>query len=408
MSDPDVAHARAGLCKLEHLVVQDIFLTETAWHADVVLPASAHAEKWGTYTNTNRQVQLGRPVVDPPGEARQDWELICDLAQRVGLDWRYREVGEVFTEMASVMPSLANITWERILAEESVTYPCDAPDQPGNEIIFVNSFPTKSGRARIVPAELLPPDEVPDQDYPMVLTSGRLLEHWHTGSMTRRAGALDAIEPEAIAALSPSDLDRIGITPGARITVTTRRGAITLKARADRDVPDGMIFIPFAFAEAPANMLTNPQLDPIGKIPEFKFCAAKVERAEMAVARDGLGRCPLDHPTCVWRPVILYATQSYHDQDRQTFHLPHPRAARQDQGRRQAGRLRLHQRGHPHGAARVGAQGGAAPARGRAHRQALGRGYRQRAGAGGSTDHGAAARQVRCNGKIQERQEAVS
>jgi formate dehydrogenase major subunit len=279
MSDPDVAHARAGLCKLEHLVVQDIFLTETAWHADVVLPASAHAEKWGTYTNTNRQVQLGRPVVDPPGEARQDWELICDLAERVGLDWRYRDVGEVFTEMASVMPSLANITWERILAEESVTYPCDAPDQPGNEIIFVNSFPTKSGRARIVPAELLPPDEVPDQDYPMVLTTGRLLEHWHTGSMTRRAGALDAIEPEAIAALSPRDLDRIGITPGALITVTTRRGAITLKARADRDVPDGMIFIPFAFAEAPANILTNPQLDPIGKIPEFKYCAARVETA---------------------------------------------------------------------------------------------------------------------------------
>jgi formate dehydrogenase major subunit len=185
----------------------------------------------------------------------------------------------VFTEMASVMPSLANITWERILAEESVTYPCDAPDQPGNEIIFVNSFPTKSGRARIVPAELLPPDEVPDQDYPMVLTTGRLLEHWHTGSMTRRAGALDAIEPEAIAALSPRDLDRIGLAPGALITVTTRRGAITLKARADRDVPDGMIFIPFAFAEAPANMLTNPQLDPIGKIPEFKYCAARVETA---------------------------------------------------------------------------------------------------------------------------------
>ena len=277
MSDPDANHARAALAMLDHLVVQDIFLTETAWHADVVLPASAHAEKWGTFTNTNRQVQLARPVVSPPGEAKQDLDLIIELSKRVGLDWGYKDVGEVFTEMASVMPSLANITWQRVLAEESVTYPVDGLDKPGNEIIFASSFPTRSGRARIVPAELLPPDETPDAEYPLVLTTGRLLEHWHTGSMTRRATNLDNLEPEAIVCLNPRQMELSGITPGSLVRVVTRRGAVALRARADRDVPDGMIFIPFAFAEAPANMLTNPKLDPLGKIPEFKYCAAKLE-----------------------------------------------------------------------------------------------------------------------------------
>jgi formate dehydrogenase major subunit len=286
MSDPDVQHAREALCALDHLVVQDIFLTETAWHADVVLPASAHAEKWGSFSNTNRQVQIARPVVNPPGEARQDWELIVEIARRVGLDWRYADVGQVFTEMASVMPSLNNITWERLNREDCVTYPCDAPDQPGNEIIFAQSFPTQSGRARIVPATLLPPDELPDAAYPMVLTTGRMLEHWHTGSMTRRSSNLDALEPEAIAGLNPREMDRLGLKPGDLVRVSTRRGAVTLKARADRDVADGMVFIPFCFAEAPANMLTNPQLDPMGKIPEFKYCAAKVEKVEMAAAAE--------------------------------------------------------------------------------------------------------------------------
>ncbi|MBU1209870.1 MAG: formate dehydrogenase subunit alpha [Alphaproteobacteria bacterium] len=280
MSDPDVQHAREAIAALEHLVVQDIFLTETAWHADVVLPASAHAEKWGTFTNTNRQVQIARPVVSPPGEARQDWELIQALAQGVGLDWNYNDVSEVFTEMTTVMPSLSNITWERLLAEGAVTYPCDDPGKPGNEIIFSTSFPTKSGRAKIVPAELLAPDELPDADYPMVLTTGRLLEHWHTGSMTRRASNLDSLEPEAIAALHPDELAKMGLAAGDFVEVSTRRGSIRLKARAERDVPVGMVFVPFCFAEASANLLTNPKLDPMGKIPEFKYCAAKVEKAE--------------------------------------------------------------------------------------------------------------------------------
>ena len=286
MSDPDVSHAREALAKLEHLVVQDLFLTETAWHADVILPASAHAEKWGTFTNTNRQVQIARPVISPPGEARQDWELIQEIAQRIGLHWAYRDVAQVFAEMTQVMPSLNNITWERLVREDAVTYPCDAPDKPGNEIIFANSFPTASGRAKIVPADLLPPDELPDAEYPLVLTTGRLLEHWHTGSMTRRASSLDMLEPEAIAGLNPRDMEGLGVEAGGFIRVSTRRGQVVLKARADRDVAEGMVFIPFCFAEAAANLLTNPQLDPMGKIPEFKFCACKVEQAEMMAAAE--------------------------------------------------------------------------------------------------------------------------
>jgi formate dehydrogenase major subunit len=179
--------------------------------------------------------------------------------------------------MAQCMPSLKNITWERVEREESVTYPVDSPDKPGNEIIFGDKFPTKSGRARIVPADLSPPAELPDKDYPMVLTTGRMLEHWHTGSMTRRATNLDLLEPEAIAGLNRFDMDRLGILPGDMIRVSTRRGEVTLKARQDREVAEGMVFIPFCFAEASANILTNPQVDPYGKIPEFKFCAAKVE-----------------------------------------------------------------------------------------------------------------------------------
>ncbi|MBX9924851.1 MAG: formate dehydrogenase subunit alpha [Hyphomicrobiaceae bacterium] len=286
MSDPDVQHARDALAHLEHLVVQDIFLTETAWHADVVLPASAHAEKLGTFSNTNRQVQMGRPVVNPPGDARQDWLLIQDLAKRCGLPWNYTHVSQVFDEMASVMPSLKHFTWARVDREDSVTYPVDSADAPGNEIIFVGSFPTKTGRAKIVPADIVAPAEMPDADFPLVLTTGRLLEHWHTGSMTRRATKLDALEPEAIVGLNPQDMERMGLKPGDAVTVTTRRGALTLKARSDRDVSPGMVFIPFAFAEAPANMLTNPQLDPFGKIPEFKFCACKVEKAQVLEAAE--------------------------------------------------------------------------------------------------------------------------
>ncbi|HLY44900.1 MAG TPA: formate dehydrogenase subunit alpha [Stellaceae bacterium] len=277
MSDPDVTHARAALAHLEHLVVQDIFLTETAKYADVVLPASAWPEKDGTVSNTNRQVQMGRAALPLPGNARLDLETIQELARRMGLDWRYSGPGDVFAEMKQAMPSLDNITWERLLRESSVTYPCDAPDQPGNEIVFGDRFPTQSGRGRFVPAAIIPPAEEPDADYPMVLTTGRQLEHWHTGAMTRRASILDELEPEAVASLAPAELRRLGLAAGDPVRVTTRRGTIELKARADSAVAPGMVFIPFCYAEAAANVLTNPQLDPFGKIPEFKFCAAKVE-----------------------------------------------------------------------------------------------------------------------------------
>ena len=276
MSDPDLNHARGALAMLDHLVVQDLFLTETAFHADVVLPASAFAEKSGTFTNTDRRVQLARPVIDPPGDARQDWWIIEQIARRMGLAWDYQGPRAVFAEMAMVMSSFANITWERLEREGAVTYPVDSADQPGHEIIFYDGFPTESGRGKLVPAKVIPPDELPDAEFPMVLSTGRVLEHWHTGSMTRRAQVLDAIEPEAVAFMSPKDLWKMELHPGDSIKLETRRGAVQVKVRSDRDVPENMVFMPFCYAEAAANLLTNPALDPFGKIPEFKFCAARV------------------------------------------------------------------------------------------------------------------------------------
>ncbi|MBK3736105.1 formate dehydrogenase subunit alpha [Azospirillum brasilense] len=279
MSDPDVEHARDALAKLDHLVVQDLFLTETAKYADVVLPASAWPEKTGTVTNTNRQVQLGRQALPPPGEARQDLWIVNAMARGLGLDWNYEHPRDVFREMKGAMPSLDNITWERLERERSVTYPSLSADDPGQEIVFGDGFPTATGRGRLVPADVIPPAEEPDAEFPMVLTTGRQLEHWHTGSMTRRAQVLDDLEPEAVAYMSPADLRRMGAKGGDRMKVTTRRGTIELKARSDYNVPSGLVFVPFCYAEAAANVLTNPKLDPYGKIPEFKFAAARIEPA---------------------------------------------------------------------------------------------------------------------------------
>jgi formate dehydrogenase major subunit len=287
MSDPDVSHAREALAKLDHLVVQDIFLTETAMYADVVLPATAWPEKDGTVSNTNRQVQMGRKALDAPGEARPDWWITQEIARRMGLDWTYSGPEQVFAEMKQAMPSLDNITWERLERESSVTYPCPAPDHPGTQIVFADRFPTETGLGKMVPAEVLPPDEVPDSEYPFVLSTGRQLEHWHTGAMTRRATNLNALEPEATAQMNMADITRFGLQPGDAVRVTTRRGAITINLRADNNVPQGVIYVPFAYVEAAANLLTNPSLDPFGKIPEFKFCAARVEPArgdQMAAA----------------------------------------------------------------------------------------------------------------------------
>ncbi|MDB3879710.1 formate dehydrogenase subunit alpha [Alphaproteobacteria bacterium] len=285
MSDPDADHARAALAKLDHLVVQDIFLTETANYADVILPASAWAEKTGTVTNTNRQVQMGRPAIVPPGDAREDWWITVELAKRIGLDWTYRHPREVFAEMKLSMKSLDNITWDRLAAENVVTYPSLDETDPGQPIVFGDGFPRTDGRARFTPASIIAPAETPDTEYPMILTTGRQLEHWHTGSMTRRTKVLDAVEPQANASLHPRTLRRLGAEAGDMITIETRRGSISIMARADRAVAEDMVFVPFAYVEAAANILTNPAVDPFGKIPEFKFAACRVV-ATMGVAAE--------------------------------------------------------------------------------------------------------------------------
>ena len=285
MSDPDADHARAALAKLDHLVVQDIFLTETANYADVILPASAWAEKTGTVTNTNRQVQMGRPAIAPPGDAREDWWITVELAKRIGLDWTYTHPREVFAEMKLSMKSLDNISWDRLAAENVVTYPSLDETDPGQPIVFGDGFPRSDGRARFTPASIIAPAETPDTEYPMILTTGRQLEHWHTGSMTRRATVLDAVEPQANASLHPRTLRRLGVEAGDMITIETRRGSISIMARADRAVAEDMVFVPFAYVEAAANILTNPVVDPFGKIPEFKFAACRVV-ATMGIAAE--------------------------------------------------------------------------------------------------------------------------
>ena len=282
MSDPNLSHVREALARLEHLVVQDIFLTETAAFADVVLPATSFLEKDGTVTNTDRRVQMGRKALDPPGDARPDWWIIQEIARRIGLDWTYAGPRQVFDEMRACMPSLTGITWARLEREGAVTYPCDSEDEAGHDVLFADAFPTADGRGKLVPASLVPPDEEPDADYPFVLTTGRQLEHWHTGQMTRRAEVLDALEPEAICEMAPADLDRLGLAPGERVRLATRRGEIELKVRMTARIPEGAVFVPFCFAEAAANLLTNPALDPFGKIPELKYCAVRVEKAGAA------------------------------------------------------------------------------------------------------------------------------
>ena len=298
MSDPDLNHARHALASLQHLVVQDIFLTETAWLADVVLPASAWPEKTGTVSNTDRMVQLGQQALQPPGEARADLWIIQRMAERLGLDWSYENdsysrltdgrqsplssenyhgVAAVYDEMRRAMHgAIAGITWDRLQRESSVTYPCLSEDDPGQPIVFTDRVPTKNGKVQLVPADIIPPDERPDADYPMVLITGRQLEHWHTGAMTRRASVLDALEPAPTVSMHGDDLARLGLQPGGCARVQSRRGEVELMVRRDDGTPPGSVFIPFAYREAAANLLTNAALDPFGKIPEFKYCAVRV------------------------------------------------------------------------------------------------------------------------------------
>jgi formate dehydrogenase major subunit len=293
MSDPDANHARAGLANLDMLVVQDIFLTETAYLADVVLPASAWPEKTGTVTNTDRMVQLGRRALDMPGDARQDLWIIQQLAKRLGLNWNYQGpesgVEAVYEEMHNSMASIAGISWKRLNEESSVTYPCAGDEDPGQPVVFIEDFPTPTGRAKFVPADIIPANERPDAEFPFVLITGRQLEHWHTGSMTRRASVLDAIEPEAVVSLNPLDLRALHAAGGDALTIESRRGKVVLAARADEGTPIGTIFIPFAFYEAAANELTNAALDPFGKIAEVKYCAVRVSKGGVVKALTSYG-----------------------------------------------------------------------------------------------------------------------
>ncbi len=295
MSDPDLNHARHALCELEHLVVQDIFLTETAWYADVVLPASAWPEKTGTVTNTDRMVQLGLRALDPPGDARPDLWITQEIARRMGLAWNYpgpeSGVAAVYEEMRQAMAeAIGGITWERLEAASSVTYPCLSADDPGAPTVFIDDFPTADGRVKLVPADIIPANERPDVDYPFVLITGRQLEHWHTGSMTRRAAVLDAIEPIATASMNGGELRKLGVEQGDTITVRSRRGEVALSVRRDDGTPAGAVFIPFAYYEAAANVLTNAALDPFGKIPEFKYCAVAISRGGTPAAISGFSR----------------------------------------------------------------------------------------------------------------------
>ncbi len=294
MSDPDLNHARHALASLEHLVVQDIFMTETAWLADVVLPATAWPEKTGTVSNTDRMVQLGQQAIDPPGEAKPDLWIIQQIASRMGLAWDYEGehagVAAVYEEMRQAMhAAISGITWERLQRESSVTYPCLSADDPGAPTVFIDRFATSDGRVHLVPADIIPANERPDADYPFVLITGRQLEHWHTGSMTRRATVLDAIEPMATASLCGDDLQALGLVPGDVITVQSRRGQVAIHVRRDDGTPRGAVFIPFAYYEAAANLMTNAALDPFGKIPEFKYCAVALRRGGEPAAVAGYG-----------------------------------------------------------------------------------------------------------------------
>jgi formate dehydrogenase major subunit len=279
LSDPNVQRAREAFANLDFLVVQDIFLTETAEVADVVLPSTSYFEKTGTVTNTDRRVQLGRQCLEAPGEARADWRILCDVMTRMGFPQSYRDPEEVFVEFAELTESYRGLRY-RHLEGAGKLWPCPEPEtSDGIVVLFGEGFPTPSGRGKFSPAELVPPAELPDAEYPFVLNTGRTLTHWHTGQMTRRASVLDALTPEAFCEMHPEDMERLGIASGSMVRLTTRRNAIRVKAVAGRRTCRGSVFIPFHFREAAANLLTNDELDPVGKIPEFKFCALKVERA---------------------------------------------------------------------------------------------------------------------------------
>ncbi|HEX5137840.1 MAG TPA: formate dehydrogenase subunit alpha [Planctomycetota bacterium] len=276
LSDPNTNKVRKALSSLEFLVVQDIFLTETAEFADVVLPATSALEKDGTVTNTDRRVQVMHPALKPPGEARLDWRIICDISTRMGYPMQYGSAAEVFDEMVPLTDAYRGLT-HRNLGATGKLYPCPEPEtSDGTVVMFGDGFPTADGRAKFVPADHTGADELPDEEYPLILVTGRVLEHWHTGVMTRRSVTLDAREPEPFVEIHPDDCRKLGVDTGRMVSVSSRRGTISLKVRKAMGPQPGSVFIPFHFREAAANVLTTDKLDPFGKIPEFKFCAVRV------------------------------------------------------------------------------------------------------------------------------------
>ena len=287
MTDPDLNHARKALSEVEFLVVQDILPSETTQYADVILPGAASVEKEGTFTNTERRIQLVRKVIEPPGKARPDWEILCDLAQRIqkclGIEphsapyasWAYRGPKEIMDESAALTPIYGGINYDRI-RKTGLQWPCPSVDHPGTKFLHKGRFSRGLGHFGAV--EWLPPAEQPDADYPFVFTTGRVLYHWHGGSMTRRSEGLNEICPEAVVEMNPTDARALGVHDGDMVRVTSRRGQVTAKAQVIDRPDNGVVFMPFHFKEAAANLLTNAALDPVAKIPEFKACAVRVER----------------------------------------------------------------------------------------------------------------------------------
>lgn len=276
ISDANLHHVQEALEKVEFLVVQDIFLTETAAYADVVLPAAAFAEKQGTFTNTERRVQMVRQAVNPPGEAKPDWLILCELARRLGLDWHYATSGDIFIEIARLTPSYAGISYQRLEEEGGLQWPCPDAGHPGTPYLHQNKF--VRGKGLFTPVEYQPPAEEPDEDYPLLLTTGRSLYHYHTGTMTRRTGGIAPFRPEEMAQVSKEDAANMGIEDGDLVKISSRRGYVQVRIKVTELVPQGVVFMTFHFHESAVNLLTSSAVDPVAKIPEFKVCAVKMEK----------------------------------------------------------------------------------------------------------------------------------
>ncbi len=280
ISDPDISHAEDWVRGLDFLAVHDLFLTETARWADVVLPGSSFAEKEGTFVNTERRIQLSEAALDPPGSARRDLDILIDLSNRLALPTEYADPDDVMQEIAQVTPSWQGVTYDGLRRSGGLQYPVPDEESPGTAFLFADRFPTPDGRALFVPVEYLPPSELPDDDFPFIMGTGRQMYHWHTGTMSRRSEGLDAREPVPIVEIHPEDAGALGVREGDTVRVSSRRGQILIGARLSERVARGQIFVPMHYREAAANLLTNPRLDPYAKIASFKVSAVRVERAD--------------------------------------------------------------------------------------------------------------------------------